>query len=393
VLAAAYVSTGAAIQITRPHASPESTPVVAVVSQTGQLLPLAAYADGNWKMLPWPGISSAYDLRRAPLVPATVDAIPRDWFTPLKALPASWRLQTLDGHARDIHLLAPARWDDGTAWSVGIRVDYRVRENGEEFNAGIAVAGAATALPVRRLDRASAEWRAIVRSHVSAFGAAERAGGGPSGSRDPAPRERSGVRVPASDRVGESEGRSPSKDDEELSKQLLKGDVDLREVRVGPDSAYYYFFSTLLRPSAVEPRTANCSGTIGMHVGLLARRRSGPFAIMWIRGRTAACADGSDAVDVVGGVKVRDGVRFVVKRGGPDWSEFDLADPAGAESELLARPVRQGRPEAHARRSSATLPVPDERQAICPLPDDREPLKPASASRAAAPATSAASTR
>jgi len=322
VLAAAFVSTGAAIQIARPHTSPESMPVVAVVSQTGQLLPLAAHVGGSWKMLPWPGISVAYDLRRAPSVPATVDAIPHDWFAPLTALPASWRLQTLDGHARDIHVLAPARWDDGTAWSVGIRVDYRVRENGEEFDSGIAVAGGAAALPVRRLDSASAEWRAIVRSHVSAFVAAEPTGGQRSGSRDPVP------------------------DDAELSKQLLKGDVDLREVRVDPGLAYYYCSSTLLRPSEVRQRAANCGGTIAMHVGLLTRHGRGPFSMKWIRGKTAACAAGSDAVDVLGAVRVRNEVRFVVKRGGTDWSEFDFADPSGAESELLSRPVRQGRPEA-----------------------------------------------
>ena len=290
-------------------------PAVAVVSQTGQLLPLAAYADGSWKLLGWPGISSAYDLRRAPLVPATIDAIPRDWFTPLKALPASWRLQILNGQAREIHVLAPARWDDGTAWSIGIRVDYRVRESGEEFDAGIAVAGAAAALPVRRLDQTSAEWRAIVRSHASAFGAAERTGRARSGPSDPVP------------------------DDEELSKELSKADVDLREIRVGRESAYYYFSSRLLRPSAFGRRDPACGGTIGIHVGLLSRRGNGPFAIEWIRGRSAACAEGSNAVEIVGGVKVGDEVRFVVKRGGDDWTAYAIADPEGPQSALLSGPL------------------------------------------------------
>ena len=143
-------------------------PVVAVVLTDGKLLPLAARSSSDWQMMPWPR-HEFQEAQPAPPVPANAAAIPKNWFTPLAALPSTWRLQPLNGKPTTIHAVSPTRWQIASFDAVGFATDYvdpDPNRRSFDFNAGIAVYGDVDALPTRELDEGSPEWAHLVARHA-----------------------------------------------------------------------------------------------------------------------------------------------------------------------------------------------------------------------------------
>src|SRR5215831_7898507 len=141
------------------QAAQPGPPIVAIVLTDGKLLPLAARAGSDWQLLPWP----RHDVQESqePSVPASVAAIPKEWFAPLTSLPSTWRLEAINGKRTSIHAATPTRWQVATFEAVGLTTDYVDPDPAQrtfDFNAGIAVSGDVDTLPVGELDEASPEW-------------------------------------------------------------------------------------------------------------------------------------------------------------------------------------------------------------------------------------------
>jgi hypothetical protein len=296
-----------------PQASERSEPsVVGIVSQTGKLLPLAAFIGGTWKYLPWPNYE---DLNESPPpgpVPVELSLIPRQWIAPLSELPKAWHLADLSGSIRETHLGRPRPWVDATFTSVGIQLDMRPRDGNEDLEAGIAASGKGVLLPVRSLDASSMEWHQIVKFHVAAIQAAERVH---------ARRVKGAVVVP-SQRM--------------LTAELLSGEIHVAQIEVNSRLSYVYFDTFLIRPTRPADRALNCA-TTASHAGLLQRRNGGPTQVVWIAGGVQGCGSlEPPGMEILGAIAMRDVVRVVVKWGGDDWVQYALVDPGGPKSRFLA---------------------------------------------------------
>jgi hypothetical protein len=98
-------------------ASGEKPPSItfAVLRQDGILIPFATI-DGGWKNL-WPMPV------RSPVVPATLDAVPKAWW-PGEGLQIEWTRWTSDGERAPLKVTAPAWFRAQCLANVGLRTDF-----------------------------------------------------------------------------------------------------------------------------------------------------------------------------------------------------------------------------------------------------------------------------
>ena len=281
-----------------------STPVVAIVLTNGKLLPLAARSREGWTLLPWPQHGSE-DENPGPTVPASLSDIPKAWFAPLSALPTVWRFQPIGHRPLLIHSGSPAKWEMATFDAIGLVTDYvDHRVNGYEWlDAGIAVAGDVEALPLRRFNAASVQWRDIVTTFANSFVEAERA--------DARSRHQS-RRIPSA---------------AALTAQLLKADVELYEVSAAGGLTYYY---DLRRH--VYGGGAKCLLEV-YHRGLMTRDGAS-LSKKWMAALDDGCDDPSQVMQLVGGVRFHGRVHLVAKYSGDDWETYELLDPADPKAEF-----------------------------------------------------------
>jgi hypothetical protein len=289
-------------------------PVVAIVSRSGLMLPLATFSSGSWNNLPWPQHLLGDPIKEFPLpVRRTLADVPSAWFKPLPSLPTAWRFQPINGSQRAVEIGVPARWDGDLIESVGLTVRPWDDHGNDTEDAGIAVSGRVDPLPVRRLHETSQEWQAIVRQLAGAFALAERRGERP-------------YTVPA------SVAANPA-----LARQLAKAEVSLNVVTASDRLSYYYLETLLIRPTTRASKALNCDATYAKHVGLLERRSGGPFRVKWLRGG-AVCGVHSDGMEVIGAVRAGNQIRLVVRESGDGGPEYDIIDPEAPESKIRRGP-------------------------------------------------------
>jgi hypothetical protein len=296
----------------QPAAGP---PVVAIVLTDGKLLPLAAAAGGEWRLLPWPR-HDVTEPQAPPPVPASVAAIPKEWFAPLASLPSTWRLQEINGKRSAIHAVAPTRWQVATFDAVGLSTDYvdpDPDQRSADFNAGIAVSGEVDTLPVDELDESSAEWAHLVARHAKAFLGADRAAA-----------KRRGVRL---------KGRTTATE----TKALRAGDVSLYRVRLDPKHTYQYFEVAVTGPSDPGVPRPACATPSTEYYGLI-EQRGRTETVKWLSTAGPGCESRAAAMDVVGAVRDGNGVRLVVEYSGGDRQSFAVVDPAAPESQIRRGP-------------------------------------------------------
>jgi hypothetical protein len=295
--------------------------VVAIVLTDGKLLPLAVRPAAEWQMLPWPRHELSESQAPA-LIPPTTAGIPREWFVPLPALPATWRLQPINGtSATAIHAATPTRWQIATFDAVGLATDYvdpDPQQRSFDYNAGIAVSGNIDTLPVRELDEGSPEWAHLVARHVKSFLNADRADA----------RKRS-VRL---------KGRTTVT----ATKELRAGDVSLYRVELDPKHAYEYFEVVVQRPGNADPtRPVGCATASIEYRGVL-ELKGRTETVKWLSVAAPTCGDPANAAEVVGGLKSADGVRLVMELSGDDWQSFAIVNPAGPEFPVTRAPRGAG---------------------------------------------------
>jgi hypothetical protein len=299
---------------------PPATPVVAIVLTDGKLLPLAVRPASEWQMLPWPRHELA-ESPTPPSIPANAAAIPKEWFTPLSTLPATWRLQPINGQPTAIHTAAPTHWQIATFDAVGLATDYVDPDPAQrsfDYNAGIAVSGNAESLPVRELDEASPEWAHLVARHVKAFLNADRADA-----------HRRGVRL---------KGRTTVT----ATKELRAGDVSLYRVELEPKRAFEYFEVVVQRPGGADPgRPVNCATASIEYRGVI-EQKGRTETVKWLTGEPPICGDPPAVAEVVGGLRSPDGVRFVLEMSGDDWQSFAIVNPAGPAFQVKRAPRPAG---------------------------------------------------
>ncbi len=299
---------------------PPPTPVVAIVLTDGKLLPLAVRPSGEWQMLPWP----RHEFTESPTpasIPANAAAIPKEWFAPLSMLPATWRLQPINGQATAIHTSAPTRWQIATFDAVGLATDYVYPDPTQrsfDYNAGIAVSGNAETLPVRELDEASPEWAHLVARHVKAFLNVDR--------------------VDAKQRGVRLKGRTTAT----ATKELRAGDVSLYRVELEPKRAYEYFEVVVQRPGDADPkRPVNCAMASVEYRGVI-EQKGRTETVKWLAGAPPACGDPPTVAEVIGGLRSPDGARFVLELSGDDWQSFAIVNPAGPAFQVKRAPRPAG---------------------------------------------------
>lgn len=301
-------------------------PVVAVVLTDGKLLPLATMKPGaaEWQPLPWPR-HRAQDAQAAPLVPATMAAIPREWFAPIPALPSTWRMQAINGARTSIHVAAPTRWQVAMFDAVGLATDYvdpDPTQRSFDFNAGVAVAGDVDTLPVRELDEASPEWAHLVARHVKAFLAADR--------KDAKQR---GVHL---------KGRTTVN----TTKDLRAGDVSLYRVDAEPKHAFEYFEVTVQRAAGpADPRPACPTPTVEYRGMLELRGRT--ELVRWVSSSGPVCRPNGTIMEVVGGLRGSAGVRLVVEYSNAGAQSFEVINPVLPEAQIRREPRQAAPPLLH----------------------------------------------
>ena len=317
----AILAGGVSFSGEQPQTGP---PVVAIVLTDGKLLPLAAArAGGDWQLLAWP----RHELQdgRAPLaLPASAAAIPRDWFSPLPALPSTWRLETINGRRTAIHAAAPTRWQIATFDAIGLSTDYVDPDPAQrsfDFNAGIAVAGDVDTLPIRELDEASPEWAHLVARHAKAFLSADRTDAKARGAR--------------------LKGRTVAT----TTKDLRAGDVSLYRVELDAKQAYEYFEATV--PRAPSPDAPPACATPHVEYRGLIERRGRTETVRWLWSSGPACSTAASVTELVGGLRGAGGVRLVVEDSSDRAQSFAVVNPAALQSEIRRGPRQAAAPLLH----------------------------------------------
>jgi hypothetical protein len=299
-------------------------PVVAVVLTDGKLLPLAARPSGDWQLLPWPrhGIQES---QPALPVPANAAAIPKNWFTPLAALPSTWRLQPLNGKSTTIHAVSPTRWQIATFDAIGLTTDYLdpdPQKRSFDFNAGIAVAGDVDTLPVQELDEASPEWSRLVARHGKSFAGADRADA-----------RRRGLHF---------KGRSAAT----IANELRSADVSLYRIEIDSKHWFEYFEAVVPRPHDAGTQGLKCPAPTVEYHGLI-EQHGRTQTVRWLSSGGLTCDDTTEATEVIGALHGAEGVRFVVEYGGEDRQSFAVVNPATGEAGMRRGARQTAAPSGH----------------------------------------------
>jgi hypothetical protein len=307
-----FIAAGCATAAVQP--APTNAPVVAIMLTNGRLLPLATLSNGEWTLFPWP--QHDREDNPSPRMPAHLDTIPQDWFSPLAVLPTTWRMQPVNGQSQFVRTGRPTMWSIAAFDTIGLETDYVDADpdhRESDFNAGIAVDGDLETLPVRQFQESASEWAALVRRHAPAFFDAERADARRQHER--------------------FKGRSVAA----TAKELRSAEVSLYRVDLGHGDAYAYFEAIVRRPGDAESKRFGCPTQSVEYHGLLERRR-GREVMKWIAGAALDCGTLTEVMQVLGGVRVGGRVFLVVEYSGDDWQDFAVVDPAGPESKIRRGP-------------------------------------------------------
>ncbi len=143
---------------------------LAVLRRDGLLIPFASFNRDTWQ-LTWP-----FGLRGVE-IPATLDAVPRQWWGTRR--PDQWRAWLPGGENLAIELRAPAMFAMFCSKILGLRSTYRSRlpmppVPVEPFpKDGVAVSGEVPIEPIETVDRESVEWSRLAVALLPEFDRAE----------------------------------------------------------------------------------------------------------------------------------------------------------------------------------------------------------------------------
>ena len=275
-------------------AAANERPVVAIVSTNGLLLPLAFLLVRT---------GACFRGRSASSPATTRERFQRAWHH----CRDPGRLDsTADRFSHDLEGPAfewrHARPDVGPA---AILADSRVRQHRDRrglpgcrreleipFDAGIAVSGDVTALPVHRLSRSAPEWHSIVDAHLNEFEGAQR----------------------LSPRLGALPGTA-------LRDWLLRGDVALW--KVSRPSGDYFYFEVI---DDLTKATKSCPPVTALE-GRVDAPSHGPSRLVDVHTVNTSCRDFTEFIEVIGAVTAQGTTRLVIKSSGDDWEEYKIVEP------------------------------------------------------------------
>ena len=150
-------------------ADPSPNLTLGVLRADGLVLPFASY-DGRWSV-PWP--TSLRNLA----IPIALDDVNERWWG--AAGPgAAWKAVLPDGTTRPLHLQLLRQVRVFCTNRLGVQTDHRgVLPSSDDPTVakdGLAIAGEATVLPIERVEKDSAEWKAMTLAVTDEFNAAEK---------------------------------------------------------------------------------------------------------------------------------------------------------------------------------------------------------------------------